>query len=77
MNANTILLAAYGLLGDGGGREWGDNPEYTRAICELIGDTVGVPEELVDRGTETFEPFIFGMLYAAHILNKAKEGKGP
>lgn len=37
----TVLRAAYNLLGDGGGNEWGDNPEYSRAILELTADLIG------------------------------------
>jgi hypothetical protein len=40
-----ILTAAYNLLGDGSGEEWDDNPEYKRAIVELVSDLLGVPEE--------------------------------
>lgn len=38
-----LLSAAYGLLGDGVGDEWGgpDTNEYTRAICELLADLLG------------------------------------
>lgn len=40
--AQAVVYAAFGLLGDGMGEEWGLNPEYTRAIVELVRDTCGL-----------------------------------
>lgn len=63
-----ILLTAYGLLGDGNGDEWGDNPEYTRAICELVADTTGCSAE-VDRGGDDFIPFTLDQIKGAWLDN--------
>lgn len=50
-----IMRAAYSLLGAGDGSEWDENPEYTRAICELVADTCGVDKGDVLRAlTEQF-----------------------
>lgn len=65
----AILLAAYDLLGDGQGDEWDVNPEYTRAIIELVADTVGLPEH-IDQGSTQREPFVLGMIYAANLLRQ-------
>jgi hypothetical protein len=37
-----LLRAAYGLLGDGNGGEWENNPEYRRGIFELVADALGL-----------------------------------
>jgi hypothetical protein len=44
IEADQLLRAAYGLLGDGNGDEWGDpdHNEYTRGIAELLADS-GIP----------------------------------
>ena len=65
----SILVAAYDLLGDGQGAEWDVNPEYTRAVIELVADTVGLPEE-IDPGSTRREPFVLGMIYAANLLRR-------
>lgn len=64
----TILSTAYNLLGDGQGREWNTNVEYTRALVDLIADTVGIPAEIVDPGGTERTAFVFGMIHAAHLL---------
>lgn len=43
----TLLQAAYSLVGDGEGGMWDHNPEYSRAIFELVSDTTGVDKEAV------------------------------
>lgn len=48
VSAAKLLSNAYGLLGDGAGDEWDGNPEYKRAILELLSDVFGFREE--DRG---------------------------
>jgi len=65
----SILVAAYDLLGDGQGAEWGVNPEYTRAVIELVAETVGLSEE-IDQGSTQREPFVLGMIYAANLLRR-------
>jgi hypothetical protein len=37
-----LLRMAHGLLGDGNGGEWENNPEYRRAIFELVADALGL-----------------------------------
>ena len=39
-----VLRTAYSLLGDGQGREWGLNPEYTRATVEMVRDLLALGE---------------------------------
>jgi hypothetical protein len=38
---HTLFTTAFNLLGDGEGGEWDNNPEYSRAIFELVGNIVG------------------------------------
>lgn len=37
-----LLRMAHGLLGDGNGGEWENNPQYRRGIFELVADTLGL-----------------------------------
>lgn len=43
--SDTLLLAAFDLLGDGNGYDLDVNAEYTRAIVELVGDVLGLSRE--------------------------------
>lgn len=36
VDLSTVVRSAYSLLGDGAGNEWDSNPEYSRAIAELV-----------------------------------------
>lgn len=47
-----ILRTAYNLLGDGQGNEWEGNPEYTRAVFEMVADTVGLGLNVSDHADE-------------------------
>lgn len=75
---NTILTTAYGLLGDGQGQEWDLNPEYTRAITELVSDLVGValdPTGMFDRGGDGWRPFVLEAIRKSTNQVSPKETK--
>lgn len=51
LSRSVLLRAAYGLLGDGAGREWGspDTNEYTRGIAELVANLIPGTDDIGDR----------------------------
>lgn len=61
---SMMLRTAYSLLGDGNGNEWDENEEYTRAITELVRDTLGLPE-FIDAGSDEARAFVLGMIYGS------------
>ena len=64
-----LLLTAYSLLGDGQGSEWFNNPEYTRAVREMI--AYRLPDTSpVDLGSDWAEPFVLGVIYGAGYFSK-------
>jgi hypothetical protein len=67
VSTNTILRTANDMLGDGQGKEWGDNPEYTRAVIEFVSELIPVPAEILDKGGDDRNPFILGMIFAANL----------
>ena len=48
----TLLANAHGLLSEQGRIDWETNPEYTRAILELVGDTLELPADHDERVNE-------------------------
>lgn len=67
-DAHALLNIAYGMLGDGQGGEWHNNPEYTRGVADFIVEAVGLPDQIIDPGGEGRLPFVLGMIHTAHLL---------
>lgn len=49
VTTGKLLEVAAGLLGDGHGNEWDVNPEYSRAVFEVLADALGLGGERDDR----------------------------
>lgn len=67
--ATDALRHAYGILGDGNGKEWKINPEHTRGVLELLTECFGReldPEDYFDRGDRDWSDYLERVIRLAY-----------